>query len=129
MKKVLFIFRQLLILILTLQLLNLSICSESYWEYYNYSSNGNGYDPTETVVEWVVELKKGNQAEFSYNNNINLKGLCKSFSWHIDIHHQFPVLPPTYDKALHLPPTSTCDKPAGACIEILSPPPEHDLLA
>lgn len=124
MKKGLFIFRQLLLGILILQLLNLSICSESYWEYYNYADHSNSYDPTETFVEWVVELKKGNQDAFSYNNSINLKGLCKNFAWHVDLHHHFPVCALTRPVIGHLRISPKSDMPVAACLDILSPPPE-----
>jgi len=124
MKKVLFTARQLLIGVLLLQLINLSLCSESYWEYYNYSST-NSYDPTETIVEWMVEWKKGNQDAFSYANNISLKGLCKSFAWHVDIQHGFYPLLPVRSSVSADPGDRISPTPAAACIEILSPPPEY----
>ena len=124
MKKGLLIARQLLLGMIMLQLLNLSICSQSYWEYYNYSSHANTYDPTETIVEWVVEMKKGNQDIFSYNSSPGLKGLNKNFSWHVDLHHSLPLLYPI--------PTGECftgreainGKPRSMAIDIISPPPE-----
>ena len=129
MKKGLFIARQLLVGIIMLQLLNLSICSQSYWEYYNYASHANTYDPTETIVEWVVEMKKGNQDVFSYTSSINLKGLSKSFSWHIDMHHYVPLLPPIEigDNSRYC--ENVADSPHSICLDILSPPPEHFRIA
>jgi hypothetical protein len=108
MKKVLFTARQLLIGLFLLQLINLSLCTEPYWIYYNYSS-ANTYDPTETIVEWVVEWNMG---------------LCKNFAWHVDIQHSLslpltdclPASPPPLERITAAPPS--------ACIEILSPPPE-----
>ena len=124
MKKGLFIARQLLLGMIMLQLLNLSICSQSYWEYYNYSSHANTYDPTETIVEWVVEMKKGNQDIFSYNNSLGLKGLSKNFSWHVDLYHSLPYLQPigidkrlTGSEAIH-------GQPRSMAFDILSPPPD-----
>jgi len=124
MKKVLFIARQLLLGIIMLQLLNLSICSQTYWEYYNYSSHANTYDPTETIVEWVVEMKQGNQSAFSYTNSLNLKGISKNFSWHIDMHHHFLLLHPVdrNDKALRG--EDLVEQPKSICLDILTPPPD-----
>jgi|GEM_PF-2681613 len=120
MKKVLFIARQSLIIALLLQLLNLSICSESYMDRTCFSS----HDPTETIVEWVVEWKKGNQDAFTYTGNINLKGLNKSFSWSIDVQHSFPP-PMAQWKRSHIQPVETTSQPpSSCCIDILSPPPE-----
>jgi len=124
MKKGLFIARQLLLGIIMLQLLNLSICSQSYWEYYNYSSHANTYDPTETIVEWVVEMKQGNQAAFSYTNNLNLKGISKNFSWHIDMHHHFPLLHPVDRNDNALRGEDVEEQPKSICLDILSPPPD-----
>lgn len=124
MKKGLFIARQLLLGIIMLQLLNLSICSQSYWEYYNYSSHANSYDPTETIVEWVVEMKKGNQDIFSYNSSLGLKGLSKNFSWHVDLYHFLPLLHPVAAEQ-HLPGHEAIHgKPRSMALDILSPPPE-----
>ena len=123
MKKVLFTARQLLIGLLLLQLVNLCLCTESYWTYYNYSS-ANTYDPTETIVEWVVEWRKGNQDAFSYSHTINLKGLCKNFAWHVDILHSFPLPQTGCLSSSPAPQERITRVPLAACIEILSPPPE-----
>lgn len=125
MKKGLRIGRQLLVGVIMLQLLNLSICSQSYWEYYNYSSHANTYDPTETIVEWVVEMKKGNQDAFSYSNGLNLKGFSKNFSWHIDMQHHFPLLHPVSTEDNSCCSQHIDGKPKSICLDILSPPPEH----
>lgn len=125
MKKGLLIARQLLIGMVMLQLLNLSICTQSYWEYYNYSSHSNTYDPTETIVEWVVETKKGNQDIFSYTSSLNLKGLSKNFSWHVDLHHSLPSLHPVIP-GKRLPGCEEIHgKPKSIPLDILSPPPEY----
>ena len=123
MKKVLFTARQLLTGIVLLQLLNLSLCTEPYWEYYNYSAD-NSYDPTETIVELVVEWKKGNQDAFNYTHNISLKGLCKNFAWHVDTQHGFSLPLPGRPSAISISRERINPAPLSACIEILSPPPE-----
>jgi len=81
------LLRQLLILILALQLLNLSICSESYWDSYSLSNTNNegSIDPTETVLEWVVEMKMGQLDIFNYTHGIDPKSLSKCFHWQIDL--------------------------------------------
>lgn len=123
MKKVLFTGRQLLIGILLLQLINLCLCSEPYYYYYN-DSPSSSCDPTETIVEWVVEWKKGNQDAFSYTHTINLKGLNKSFAWHVDMHHCFPVALSLPAPAPYITMRSNLFPLLPACVEILSPPPE-----
>ena len=154
MKKVLFTARQSLIGLLLLQLINLSLCTESYvdynWasenlaqlsqtsnvgpspngplvrsgNYYNYSS-ANTNDPTETIVEWVVEWKKGsNQDAFNYTHTINLKGLCKNFAWNVDVLHSFSLPLTTRLSSSPAPRERVTAGPSAACIEILSPPPE-----
>ncbi|HEY8968435.1 MAG TPA: hypothetical protein VIM64_05070 [Puia sp.] len=120
MKKVLFITRQSLIFILLLQLLNLSICSEAYLSCSRFSR----HDPTETIVEWVVEWKKGNQDAFTYTGNINLKGLNKSFSWSLDVQHSFPPAMTQWKISRVQPLETTSQQPSSGCIDILSPPPE-----
>ena len=125
MKKILFIARQSLTALILLQLINLSICSESYWEYYNYTSQENKFDPTETVLEWIVEWRKGNQDAFSYQGGLDLKGLNKNFAWHVDPGHAFPLVKATAICAVANAPENTIDKPSPAEIDILSPPPER----
>jgi len=120
MKRFLFIARQSLIIVLLLQLLNLSICSEVYLNCACFSS----HDPTETIVEWVVEWKKGNQDAFTYTGNINLKGLNKSFSWSVDIPHNFPPPLAQWRTSGKQPVETTSQSPTSGCIDILSPPPE-----
>ena len=74
------LLRQLLILILALQLLNLSICSESYWDTYSLSDTNNetSIDPTETVLEWVVEMKMGQLDIFNYSHGIAYRNIDKN---------------------------------------------------
>jgi hypothetical protein len=88
MKSLAFIGKQLLIAVIALQLLNLSICSEAYWEYDSLiyrNSNGN-YDPTETILEWVVEIKYGQQKNFSYDHDMDAtKNISKHFHFQTDL--------------------------------------------
>jgi len=120
MKKVQFIARQSLIIVLFLQLLNLSICSQTYLDCSCFSSR----DPTETIVEWVVEWKNGNQDAFTYTGNINLKGLNKSFSWSVDVPHRLPPPLAQWKTSCPRPIETTSQSPIPGCIDILSPPPE-----
>ncbi len=75
---------------LALQLLNMSICSEAYWFYFNvYQTSNysdNQADPTESIVEWLVELKFGQQDVFTYNyNNIDSKNTVKAVTTLTDL--------------------------------------------
>ena len=68
----------------------MSICSESYWFYFNDNQASpvfdKGADPTETIVEWLVEMKSGQQEAFSKNqNNTDSKSEAKTFAFHIDL--------------------------------------------
>ena len=97
-KKRIYIGRQLLLGLLALQILNLSVGSEAYWDNtydYSYSYNKT-YDPTETAVEWIVELKCGQRPEFSYNaHDDNNKGPVKTLlHWKKDC--QKPLSAPLY---------------------------------
>ena len=87
------LFKTILLWILALQLLNMSICSDAYWHYFNgdpiRSSGSNTVDPTETVVEWLVEMKMGQLDMFTYNNfNNDSKNTVKVMGWQIDLEHQ-----------------------------------------
>ena len=83
-------FKTLILWILALQLLNMSICSEAYWSYYNGSLTDNHLgiqaDPTETIVEWLVELKFGQMDQFTYDqHNIDAKNVTKMIAFQIDL--------------------------------------------
>lgn len=125
MKKTYFIVRQLLVGLIFLQLLNLSICSEVYWQYYNYSP-ASRYDPTESVVEWVIEWKKGNQEAFSYTQGINLKGMKGSFSWHVDPSCVPQMLPARPDASPFFHSELPYSPLVSVCIDTFSPPPEGE---
>jgi hypothetical protein len=83
------IVRQLLLGIIALQILNLSVGSPTSWDVstYDYSYTYNKtYDPTESAVEWIVELKWGQQPGFSYNLHEDAgKSPTKSFHWKTDL--------------------------------------------
>jgi hypothetical protein len=79
--------------VLALQLLNMSICSEAYWYYYNdnlpASSSDINADPTETIVEWLVEMKMGQQDAFTYDHNAtDSRNTVKAIAFHIDLQNQ-----------------------------------------
>lgn len=61
--------RQLLLVVVALQILNLSVGNPGSWDdtSYDYSYAYNKtYDPTESAVEWIVELNYGQQQRFNY---------------------------------------------------------------
>lgn len=125
-KKVLYIFRQLLLGVIALQFLNLSVGSQAYWDGdYDYSYTYNQtYDPTETAVEWIIEMNYGQQTRFSYDNHTDTnKNLSKAFHWKTDL--QEILLEPSY---VPVSPVFHLDPPAQRIpshpADILSPPPE-----
>jgi hypothetical protein len=71
----------------------MSICSEAYWSYYNGSPAGNHLgvqaDPTETIVEWLVEMKFGQLDAFNYDqHNIDAKNTTKMIAFQIDLENE-----------------------------------------
>lgn len=125
-KKALYISRQLLIGIVALQLLNLSVGSEACGEDdydYSYSYNKT-YDPTETAVEWIVEMTYGQQPAFSYDNhNDTNKNISRIFHWQTDLHECRLI---RIDRSVEKshgsePPAEAIPSPSE---EIISPPPE-----
>jgi hypothetical protein len=71
----------------------MSICSEAYWFYYNQgpadSHLGIQADPTETIVEWLVEMKFGQQDVFTYDqHNIDAKNVTKVMAFQIDLENE-----------------------------------------
>ena len=124
MKKAVIVVKKLLIFILALQLLNLSICSEAYWDDYDYAySSANTYDPTETIVEWVVEMKYGQQNAFSYDAGIEKKITAKSFHWQTDF-QKFTLTVVNNTGAENFGPALISCKIKLPTLEIISPPPE-----
>jgi hypothetical protein len=125
-RKGLYIVRELLLWVIALQLLNLSVGSVFAWDNdYDYAYTYNKtYDPTETAVEWIVELTYGQQPAFSYDiHQDGGKCLLKTFHWKTDLQ---PALPkPMYFSIVRRPRT---DIPAGAlassAADMVTPPPE-----
>jgi hypothetical protein len=71
----------------------MSICSEAYWSYYNGSLADNHLgvqaDPTETIVEWLVEMKFGQLDAFTYDrHNIDAKNTIKMIAFQIDLENE-----------------------------------------
>jgi len=71
----------------------MSICSEAYWFYYNQGPVENHLgaqaDPTETIVEWLVEMKFGQQDAFTYDqHNIDAKNVIKVIAFQIDLENE-----------------------------------------
>lgn len=118
--------RQLLLGLIALQILNLSVGSEAYWDNtydYSYSYNKT-YDPTETAVEWIVELKCGQQPEFSYNTHEDSnKGPVKTLHWKKDLQRDLPapVYIPAQRQVRGEIPDRSVPSPAT---DPFSPPPE-----
>ena len=121
------IVRQLILGLIALQILNLSVGIEpdadSGYDY-SYSYNKT-YDPTESAVEWIVELNYGQQAAFSYDIHEDAaKSPVKSIHWKTDL--QTIVLAPVF-----FPEVSTyCGEMASGDLlcphqETAYPPPEQ----
>lgn len=121
--------RQLILWIIALQILNLSVGSAfSADNDYDYANSYNkSYDPTETAVEWIVELKCGQQPAFSYNRHADAnKCLVKTFHWKTDLRRYLPgppVLSPVLSPRIELPACSLVSPDS----EIFTPPPEDKI--
>jgi hypothetical protein len=126
LNRVLHTGRQILLCVIALQILNLSVgntfTGDDGYDY-SYSYNKT-YDPTETAVEWIIELKYGQQAAFSYDTHQDgTKCLLKTFHWKTDLRGPVfkPVLLPQ-PKQTHL--LISDDIPTLSVSDIPSPPPE-----
>ena len=125
-KKIRYTGRQLILWIIALQILNLSVgsafSSDSAYDYaYSYNKN---YDPTETAVEWIVELNCGQQPGFSYDRQADANTcLMKTFHWKTDLSHSLaePMLFPAAPRRRVEFPGSPLVSPDA---ETFSPPPE-----
>ncbi|HEV3224228.1 MAG TPA: hypothetical protein VGZ90_15200 [Puia sp.] len=116
-----------LVWVLALQILNMSMWSEAYSHYYTGEDSGNysnkQADPTETVVEWLVEMKMGQQDAFNYNHNIDCKNTTKAIGWQIDLENQgVPSIPHRQTSRIIFPYTSS--KLQHVFAEVQSPPPD-----
>ena len=129
-RKGIYIGRQLLLWIIALQILNLSVGSAfSGDNAYDYSYTYNkSYDPTETAVEWIVELRYGQQPAFSYDAHEDAgKCLMKTFHWKTDLQPGMsaPVVLPLIDTHYG---ECSAHQPVARAAETLTPPPEHPLV-
>lgn len=124
-KRALHTGRQLLLGIMALQILNLSVGNAFTEDDYDYSYAYNKtYDPTETALEWIVELRYGQQPAFSYTTHEGSgKCLLKTFHWKTDLPEVAlsPLIVPAIRRRYLEMPDGI---PASAAAEILSPPPE-----
>ena len=94
-KKGIYIARQFLLGLIALQILNLSVGSpDSQDNSYDYScSYNNTYDPTESALEWIVELNYGQQPAFSYDVHENAaKSPARTVHWKTDLQSVLPEL-------------------------------------
>jgi hypothetical protein len=128
-RKGLYIGRQLLLVILSLQILNLSVGSAAPGDNaYDYSYTYNKtYDPTETAVEWIVELNYGQQPGFSYSTHDDTgKPPVKSFRWKTDL--QSPHSEPAFFPAPRRPRIEPSAQPVlSRAPERVVPPPKAPL--
>jgi len=109
----------------------MSICSEAYWFYYNDggqadASNVNQADPTETIVELLVEMKLGQQEAFNYDqHSIDPKNTTKAMVCQIDLANDWRSIPfLRKNSRIYFP--DFIPKIESAPFEIISPPPEGD---
>jgi len=128
------LFKTILLWILALQLLNMSICSDAYWHYFNgdpiRSSGSNTVDPTETIVEWLVEMKMGQLDMFTYNNyNNDSKNMVKVMGWQIDLEHYTEQTLLFFPKGSHLYYPEKMSALSSHSLEIITPPPDLRLTA
>ena len=121
------IARQLLLGLIALQVLNLSVGNPDSWDgaNYDYSYTYNKtYDPTESAVEWIVELEYGQQPGFSYNLHEDAsKSSTKSLHWKTDLQAAFTTLPPT-PAIVRIHPELPVVRIISQPLDTYSPPPE-----
>jgi len=123
------LIKTLILWILALQLLNMSICSEAYWFYYNDGSqlgkNDNiQADPTETIVELLVEMKFGQQDAFTYDqHSVDPKNTVKAIACQMDLENEWSsILFLGGNSKNHY--ADFFSPIESAPLEILSPPPD-----
>jgi len=123
--------KTLVVWVLALQILNMSMWSEAYNSYYTGDGFGNysnrQADPTETVVEWLVEMKMGQQDAFNYNHNIDCKNTVKAIGWQIDLENHGASIT-LYKKTTRIIFPFTSDILQAVFSEVQSPPPDRDFL-
>jgi hypothetical protein len=123
------LLKTILVWVLALQILNMSMWSEAYNSYYTGDDFGNyankQADPTETVIEWLVEMKMGQQDAFTYKHNIDCKNSSKAIGWQIDLeNHGVSAMKPLESSRVFFPHISSALQHVFA--EIQSPPPDVD---
>jgi hypothetical protein len=126
--------KTVLLWILALQLLNMSIYTDAYWQFSNGRSfsilNNEGADPTETILEWLVEMKMGQQDMFTYDShNIDSKNVVKVMGWHMDQdrHLQEKLIFFPSRKSFYYPDKKT--DISSTSYDILTPPPRNRAIA
>ena len=117
--------------VLALQLLNMSICSEAYWYYYNddlpASSSNINADPTETIVEWLVEMKMGQQDAFTYDHNTtDSRNIVKAIAFHFDLQNYTDSLS-FLTRCCSVSYAIITARIESIALEILTPPPDQAL--
>lgn len=121
--------KTLLVWVLALQILNMSMWSEAYNSYYTGDDFGNcsnkQADPTETVVEWLVEMKMGQQDAFNYNHNIDCKNTSKAIGWQIDLENHGVTAMIHKQSSQIIFPYKSSELPR-VFAEVQSPPPDQD---
>ena len=107
----------------------MSICSEAYWTYYNdgfqFGENLNTQaDPTETLVELLVEMKLGQQDAFTYDHlNFDPKNTSKVIACQIDMQNEWASML-FFRRNSGIYYTGVTSHLESTPLEILSPPPD-----
>jgi len=119
--------RKLLLGLFALQILNLSVGNPDAWDgaNYDYSYTYNKtYDPTESAVEWIVELSYGQQPGFSYTLHEDAsKSPTKSLHWKTDLQETTAELH-WMPEIIRLHPELPLIRITPQPLQIFSPPPE-----
>ncbi len=110
----------------------MSMCSDAYWSYFNgdhlITSSSKLADPTETIVEWLVEMKMGQLDCFTYDrNNIDSKNTVKVSCGQIDLQNQTDekIDLSAYTAGTEIFYSYNTPKLHSKFSEILSPPPDR----
>jgi hypothetical protein len=119
--------KKLLLGLFALQILNLSVGNPDSWDGadYDYSYTWNkGYDPTESAVEWLVEMSYGQQPGFSYTLHEDAsKSSGKGLHWKTDLQEIAAELP-WIPRIIRLHPELPAIRITPQPLETFSPPPE-----
>ena len=121
-------FKILILWVMALQMLNTSLYSDSCSFYFNNGPiqvSEKSADPTETIVEWLVELNAGQMDVFTLHQpDTNTGNSIKSISFHFDLqtHHEDYKILRKFVKRYYYTPHFRLSL---ASFDILSPPPEY----